>query len=233
LNGHTPIEDVNQNSVVGSNGTEFANETKGFNLIPFAVMAGGWLAPLVMFWLSVWGPLRPFNYPAGDLAPSVLVFAASVAACLAIACLPSSYYRVFKFERTGRLYEALGVRLFRNLVPDGDLANRWRRRREPNFRVIRNRGLATAFVRRTELSERSHLVLLGMGVLSAAFALAIGWRGWAIYITVGNVLVHVYPVLLQRYTRSRIERISSRDRRSIGTKGELRPTHENAGRPAG
>ena len=41
----------------------FANETSGFNLIPFASMAGGWLGPLLMFWLYVWGPLRPFHYP--------------------------------------------------------------------------------------------------------------------------------------------------------------------------
>ena len=31
----------------------FANETSGFNLIPFASMAGGWLGPLLMFWLYV------------------------------------------------------------------------------------------------------------------------------------------------------------------------------------
>jgi hypothetical protein len=213
LNGNTPKEDAKQNRV---DVIEFANETKGFNLIPFAVMAGGWLGPLIMFWLYIWGPLRPFHYPTGNLAPSVLAFAASVAACLAIAWLPPSYYQVSRFERTGRFYEAVGVRFFRNFVPDGDLANRWRRHHEPNFRVIRNRRFAAAFVRRTELSERSHLVLLAMGVLSAAFALAIGWWGWAIYISVGNVFVHVYPVLLQRYTRSRIERISSRHRRSTG-----------------
>jgi len=211
----TPIEDTKQSRGVGADSIELANETKGFNLIPFAVIAGGWLGPLIMFWLYVWGPLRPFDYPTGHLAPSALAFAGSVAACLAIGWLPSSYYRVGRLERTGRLYEAVGVRLFRNFVPDGDLANRFRRRHEPSFRVIRNRHLAAAFVRRTELSERSHLVLLAMGVLSAAFALAIGWQGWAIYISVGNVFVHVYPVLLQRYTRSRIERVLRRDRCSI------------------
>jgi hypothetical protein len=50
---------------------DFANETAGFNLIPFASMAGGWLGPLLMFWLYVWGPLRPFHYTGGDLLPSL------------------------------------------------------------------------------------------------------------------------------------------------------------------
>lgn len=41
--------------------------THGLNIIPFASMAGGWLGPLVMFWLYLWGPLRPFAYPSGNL----------------------------------------------------------------------------------------------------------------------------------------------------------------------
>lgn len=186
---------------------DFSNETSGVNVIPFASMAGGWLGPLLMFWLYVWGPLRPFAYPAGDLAPSLPVFVASFMACLVPWWLPSSYYRVHPFERSGRLYEALGVRLFRWFVPDGDLANKWRRRREPNFRIITNRRLAAAFVRRTKLSEKSHLVLLLMGCLSTVFALQIGWRGWAVYLGVGNVLVNLYPVLLQRYTRTRLRSV--------------------------
>jgi hypothetical protein len=185
----------------------FANETRGFNVIPFASMAGGWLGPLLMFWLYVWGPLRPFHYPNDDLSPPLGVFLALFAAGVAVWWLPASYYRVRAFEQGGRIYERLGVRLFRWLVPDGDAANKWRRRREPAFRIIRNRRYALAFLRRTELSEKSHLVMLVLGALSAAFAWTIGWPGWAVYLTIGNVLVNLYPVLLQRYTRARILRI--------------------------
>jgi hypothetical protein len=192
---------------------EIANETTGFNLIPFAVMAGGWLGPVAMFWLYVWGPLRPFHYPPGDVAPSMLAVAISVAACLSIGWVPHSYYQANRFERTGRFYEAMGVRIFRRFVPDGDHANRWKRRHAPEYRVIRNRSFAAAFVRRTELSERGHLVLLAVGLLSVTYALAIGWWGWALYIGVGNVIVNLYPVLLQRYTRNRIQLILNREPR--------------------
>jgi hypothetical protein len=186
---------------------EFANETKGFNLIPFAVMAGGWLAPLIMFWLYIWGPLRPFHYPAGDLAPSLLWFSVSLGLCIALWWLPQSYYRVYPFERSGRVYVALGVRHFRALVPDGDLAQRYRRRNQPEWRIIRNRSLAAAFVTRTQLSEKSHLVLLAVGFFSAAYAWHIGWQGWATYLGLGNVVTNIYPILLQRFTRSRLESI--------------------------
>ena len=190
--------------------TEFANETKGVNVIPFASMAGGWLGPLLMFWLYVWGPLRPFHYPPDPLAPRATAFVTAFLLCVAAWWLPHSYFRTRSFEKSGRLYEALGVRLFRWFVPDGDLSNRWQRRRQPNFRIVKNRRLAAAFVQRTEQSEKAHLVLLLMGILSAAFAWQIGWRGWAVYLGAGNVLVNLYPVLLQRYTRARIQSILKR-----------------------
>ena len=69
----------------------------------------------------------------------------------------------------------MGVRLFRWFVPDGDAANKWRRRREPAFRMIRNRRQAVEFVQRTEMGEKSHLVMLALGFLSTAFAWRIGW----------------------------------------------------------
>ena len=62
-------------------------------------------------------------------------------------------------------------------------------------------------MRRTVLSEKGHLVMLALGSVSAVFAWRIGWTGWAIYLGIGNVLVNLYPVLLQRYTRARILRI--------------------------
>lgn len=185
----------------------FANETSGFNLIPFASMAGGWLGPLLMFWLYVWGPLRPFHYPSGDLLPPLPLLVACFALGLAVWWLPASYYHVQGFERSGRLYEKMGVRRFRWFVPDGDAANLLRRRRDPAFRIIRNRHYASAFRTRTELSEKSHLVMLVLGGMSAGFAWTIGWRGWALCLTVGNVLVNFYPIPLQRYTRARLRRV--------------------------
>ena len=181
--------------------------TEGVNVIPFASMAGGWLGPLLMFWLYVWGPLRPFRYASGDLLPPFPLSAALLAACIALWWLPSSYFAIRPFERSGRLYEVMGVRLFRWFVPDGDAANSWRRRREPAFRMIRNRRQAVEFVQRTEMGEKSHLVMLALGSLSTAFAWRIGWTGWALDLGIGNVLVNLYPVLLQRYTRARLQRV--------------------------
>jgi hypothetical protein len=184
--------------------------SSALNVIPIIAMSGGWLGPLAIFWLQVWGPLRPFDYPDGALGSSLPLFLAGALASVAVWWLPSSYYAVRRFERDGRIYEALGARLFRRLVPDADVANRARRRSEPGYRLIANRVDAAAFVPRTRLSEKAHLALLLMGALSALFAARLGWWKWAAYLALGNVIVNVYPILLQRYTRARLARVLGR-----------------------
>jgi hypothetical protein len=193
-----------------SNAPRHTPPTHGLNIIPFGIMAGGWLGPLLMFWLYVWGPLRPFHYPNGDLLPPA-PFVFVIIACFSLWwLLPRAYFRVQGFEQTGRCYELLGVVLFRWFAPDGDFANRWERRKNPDFRVIRGRRSAADFIVRTEQSERGHLVLLALGIASAAWASCIGWHGWAVYLSVGNFVVNVYPILLQRYTRSRLYAVLNR-----------------------
>jgi hypothetical protein len=178
--------------------------TQGLNIFPFATMAGGWIGPLIIFWLYVWGPLRPFRYPTGKLLPDIS-FLPIIMACLSLWwVLPRSYFRICSFERTGRFYENLGVRMFRRFAPDGEFANRWERRKCPQYRLIRDRRSAYDFLLRTEQSERGHVVLLSIGVVSASFAWRLGWFGWAVYLSFGNLLVNLYPIMLQRYTRGRI-----------------------------
>jgi hypothetical protein len=125
-------------------------------------MAGAWLAPLCMFWLYVWGPLRPFTYPSGQLFPGLLSFVSTGFACGLAWWMPHGYFKIRKFERNGRLYETLGIRWFRRFVPDGDIANRLRRRKDPRFRLL-TRTSAMSFLRITENSERGHLVLFLVG----------------------------------------------------------------------
>jgi hypothetical protein len=79
-----------------------------------------------------------------------------------------------------------------------------------NLSPIRGRAALQSFEARTRASEKGHLILLAMGILSAAHARQIGWQGWAVYLTVGNVLVNLLPILLQRYTRARLQGVLAR-----------------------
>lgn len=180
-----------------------------WNQVPIALMSGGWLGPLIMFWLAVWGPMRPFD-AAGPLSPPPAPYTLALPLCIAVVWVPGGWLRPRRWEMDGRLYEALGVRAFRRLVPDGDWSNALRRRRDPHHRVVLHRAAAEAFVARTDASERSHGVLLLVGLVSSVYAWQIGWRGWAVFIGTGNVLVNLYPMLLQRYTRARLHRLLAR-----------------------
>ena len=170
---------------------------------PIAVMSALFLTPLVIFWLRVWGPLRPFDIAAVP-APSTLVLCAGVLACVLAARPPERYFRVQPFERDGRFYRAVGVRVFRKVVPNGDWMNRARRRRDRTFRLIASRADIASWLPRTKASETGHLVMMVLGILSAAYAAAVGWAAWAVALTLGNIITNVYPVFLQRYTRARL-----------------------------
>lgn len=177
------------------------------NFAVIAAMSLFCLAPLLRFWGAVWGPLRPYDYPAGDFAPSLAWFAAAIAACFAPLLLPPAFYRCHEGRAGTRVYEAVGVRIFKRFATNGDLINRWGRRLDPHYRAVRDRASAREWLARTREGERNHLVLGMMGLFTAAYAAWIGWNGWALAITAGNVVFNLYPVLLQRYTRCRIERL--------------------------
>jgi hypothetical protein len=176
------------------------------NLVLVLAFAWLWLLPLLQFWGAAWGPFRPHGYPPIDVAPSRLAFLLGLAACFVPVLLPTAYFRPWEGRNAARLYAALGVRAFTRVATNGDLVNRFLRRRSPGHRVVRDVRSALAWAEQARSAERHHLVFLLMGSLSAGYAQSIGWRGWAAVLAASNVVFNVYPILLQRYNRLRIDR---------------------------
>lgn len=187
------------------------------NLVPFAVITTGFIAPPLFFLAVVLGLVAPDGNPSASVAPHVVPFLVACAASVSAWWLPPAWYRTREVERDGRVYECLGVRLFRRVVPNGDWVNAWRRRRDPSFRVVSNYATAVEHWRRAMEGERNHLVLFLMSGAAAVYAWRLGWSGWGKYFVVANVLVNVYPILLQRYTRARIERIAAASGQKVKT----------------
>jgi hypothetical protein len=109
-----------------------------------------------------------------------------------------SYYRVHAFERSGRLYERLGVRQFQRLLRRSGLA--WLRFR-PAPGATRN------LVAATEGSETAHLLIfIVLAVVSGVFVRRGWWdtAGWLLFF---NILHNAYPVLSLRYVRARADRL--------------------------
>lgn len=180
------------------------------NVAVIALISALWIAPTFRFWGAAFGPLRPFSYPADDVAPSLAAFAAVLAACFAPCLLPRTWYDCWEGGRGTRLYRVIGVRTFKFFATNGDLINRWARRLDPRYRLVRDEASARAWADQTRAGERSHLVLLLMGLATAGYAARIGWFGWAMGLTASSIVFHLYPVILQRYTRCRVAALLGR-----------------------
>ncbi len=179
------------------------------NLIPIAGMCLLWLGPMLQFWLAAWGPLRPFDVPT-VAAPSWGAFLLGVAVSFGAWWLPRSYFKTKAVKRGGRVYRRLGVHVFRRYVTNGDVINRRVRRIDPTYRIISDVESMRSYAGRSRETEKGHVVLLVAGVFTAWYATSVGWYGWAVFLTAGNIVFNLYPVLLQRYTRVRIAQLLDR-----------------------
>ena len=168
----------------------------------FGTLAAAWLLPIALFLVDV-------HFTPGTPAWAVpALVAASVAATIAAYHPPPSYWRLRPVER-GALYRRLGVRAFGALVVHGALMKRWLRRHGSPAGAAERRATLGEVARRTALSERMHLAGLGGALPFVAAACLTRHPGWAWYFVLANVAHNLYPVLLQRDTRARLERVGT------------------------
>jgi hypothetical protein len=204
-----------------------AAETANFAL----VMAFSWLylTPLLVFWTTAAGWNRPAGASSSGAAPSWPAFLAGLSLCFVPFLLPPSWFRSWEGPRALKLFRALGVGSFKRYATNGDLVNRLARRTDGGYRMVRDLPTARDWAEQARGAERNHLVFLLMGTFSALYAAAVGWYGWAVGLSASNVAFNVYPILLQRYNRARVERLERRcahlpaGSRSLPRLSEARP----------
>ncbi|HET7904468.1 MAG TPA: hypothetical protein VFM17_07900 [Candidatus Eisenbacteria bacterium] len=110
------------------------------------------------------------------------------------------YYELRRWERSGRLYRALGVPIFRAIVRRGPLS-------------IFNRALPKAWhshdveriEREVRAAEAAHGVAFGIILALAVVALVRGEVARAAWLAVLDLPLNLYPALLQRYHRLRLD----------------------------
>lgn len=180
------------------------------NTLIIAAMCLFWIVPMVRFWGAVFGPLRPYSYSVENVAPPWISFMIVTVACFVPVLFPVRYYTCWERGRGIRSYKTLGVQRFKQFATNGDFINRWARRSDDGYRLVKDTASAQMWIDRIRVGEQSHLVLFLMGLASAVYAAHIGWTGWAVGLALGNILFNGYPVLLQRYNRCRIERLLAR-----------------------
>lgn len=113
--------------------------------------------------------------------------------------LPAGYHDLRDFERDGRIYERLGVRVVKRLLRRGPLAIFNPHLHLPADPTPEN---LARLAQRMRDAEASHAILLvaTLGVVADAAARGAWPRaGWTLLF---DLLVNGYPVILQRYNRA-------------------------------
>ena len=113
--------------------------------------------------------------------------------------LPHSWHTLRSFERDGRVYELLGVRVVKRLLRRGPLAVF-----NPHLHLpteMTPERVAHLEQRMCD-AEASHTILLVTTFGVAALEAAVGNWSAAAWVAVFNLLLNGYPVMLQRYNRA-------------------------------
>lgn len=127
--------------------------------------------------------------------------------------LPDGYHRLRDWERDGRVYERLGVRMVKWLLKRGPFAVFNTGLHMP---AERTPGQLTRLDQRMRDAEASHAILLVATFGVVVHAIARGWWAAAATTALFDVLVNGYPVMLQRYNRALLRRRFGRGHHPIG-----------------
>jgi hypothetical protein len=116
--------------------------------------------------------------------------------------LSSAYYAEKEWERRGKIYEQLGINAFRKLL----VWTGWEKLNKKSNPVEKDTAALMNLHYQTKKAELGHVVVLiivlGFNVF-VAFKFGVLKSLWLLIL---NVLLNLYPILLQRYNRPRIVR---------------------------
>jgi len=116
--------------------------------------------------------------------------------------LTSSYYNHKTWERRGEIYRYVGIDFFRKLL----VWIGWEKVIRKSCPIEKNTKALVNLHYQTKRSEIDHLIIFVI-VLAINVFVAIKYGILkSLYLLILNVILNLYPILLQRYNRPRIER---------------------------
>jgi hypothetical protein len=123
--------------------------------------------------------------------------------------LTSPYYNDKPWELRGKIYESIGINIYRKLL----VWTGWEKLRKKSDPIEKNTNTLINMHYRTKQSELGHIIIfivvLGL-IVFVEFKFVILKSLWLLTL---NILINLYPILLQRYNRPRIERAINLSRR--------------------
>ena len=115
-----------------------------------------------------------------------------------------SYYHTKPFERTGQVYERLGIRLFKKLVQRGPLAIFSPTLRFPKEKTV---SALQGLLNEMRKAETGHALIFVLVLLFVGYAALKGWLDAVVWMLLFNILINGYPIMLQRYNRIKLQEL--------------------------
>jgi hypothetical protein len=116
--------------------------------------------------------------------------------------------KVLQLSRNPKFYEVLGVKFIRKLVQNGEYANRFIRKNNPQYKLIKDKAHAAAYMRTTIIYERYHFLCFTFFLLSAIYAIITMHYAFFSIIMFANIIYNISPILLQQYNRARVLKLN-------------------------
>lgn len=120
--------------------------------------------------------------------------------------LPKSYYQIHNPDKLKGVYDFLGVKYFRKFL----LATFWRNKNQRKLYFDGKRTGISTLVEQSMKSEFGHLMPFIMINAASVYFIAIDLFELGMFTIMINVVGNLYPIILQRQHRMRIQQINER-----------------------
>jgi len=118
---------------------------------------------------------------------------------------PNTFYDRIQIGRTTRIYRRLGVGFVNKVAQNGTIINRIIKKKFPDYKMVGyQRSSIRKLFQQTYMFEKFHFMMFVFFISITFNALIKNHFGWAIIISITNVLYNVYPNLLQQYIRLKL-----------------------------
>ena len=118
--------------------------------------------------------------------------------------LPDSYYKIKKPKVLNWIYKILGVKYFTALL----LIAFWGRKKNRKKYFDGTRKGLQNFIYQTKQSEFGHMSAFLVILVISIFLLGHGYFYLSIIVSLINIIGNLYPIILQRFHRMRIEKLT-------------------------
>lgn len=120
--------------------------------------------------------------------------------------LPNSYYKVSQPKRLKKIYNLLRVDLFRKML----LATLWKNKEQRKRYFNGKKDGISNLIEQSMKSDFGHLIPLILLTLISIYLIAIGSIRLGVLTFLFNFIGNLYPIILQRHHRMRIQAIQER-----------------------